>query len=199
MNHSGNTKGNRLPAEVLTRQEVQSLLAACSRNAPTGIRNKALIALLYRAGLRVSEALKLKPEDYTGDSLSILWAKGGKQRKVGLDEDTTAFLDRWVDCRKNLKIRRKAPLFCTLQGGAIKTAYLRSLFPRLAHKAGILKRVHAHGLRHTCASEMREESIDIGVISKQLGHSSISVTARYLDHINPKAVIDAGRARGNWN
>jgi integrase len=67
---------------------------------------------------------------------------------------------------------------------------------RLGHAAGIAKRVHPHGLRHTHAAELRAEGIDIGIISKQLGHTSIATTARYLDHIAPVAVIAiiAGRS-----
>jgi len=62
-------------------------------------------------------------------------------------------------------------------------------------RAGIDKRVHAHGLRHTHAAQLRAEGIDIGIISKQLGHSSISTTARYLDHLAPRAVIETMRNR----
>jgi len=61
----------------------------------------------------------------------------------------------------------------------------------LGRRAGIAKRVHAHGLRHTHAAQLREEGLDIGVISKQLGHSTISTTAHYLDHIAPWAVLDS--------
>ena len=67
--------------------------------------------------------------------------------------------------------------------------------PRLAAKAGIAKRVHAHGFRHTHAAQLREEGVDIGIISKQLGHRSIATTARYLDHIAPVAVVQAMRGR----
>jgi len=55
----------------------------------------------------------------------------------------------------------------------------------------VAKRVHAHGLRHTHAAQLREEGVDIGIISKQLGHASISTTAHYLDHIAPWAVVQA--------
>ena len=61
--------------------------------------------------------------------------------------------------------------------------------------AGIAKRVHPHGLRHTHAAQLRAEGVDIGIISKQLGHRSISTTAVYLDHIAPYAVVEAVRAR----
>ena len=69
------------------------------------------------------------------------------------------------------------------------------MLPRLGRRAGIEKRVHAHGLRHTHAAEMRSEGLDIGIISKQLGHRSIATTARYLDHIAPYAVVEAVRRR----
>ena len=69
------------------------------------------------------------------------------------------------------------------------------MLKRLAARAGIDKRVHAHGLRHTHAAQLRAEGIDIAIISRQLGHASISTTARYLDHIAPTAVIDAIRNR----
>jgi hypothetical protein len=67
--------------------------------------------------------------------------------------------------------------------------------PKLAVKVGIAKRVHAHGLRHTHAAELRAEGVDIGIISEQLGHTSIATTVRYLDHIAPVAVVEAMRER----
>ena len=81
-------------------------------------------------------------------------------------------------------------------GEPMATGYVRRLLPRPARRAGVLKRVHAHGLRHTHAAELREEGLDIGLISKQLGHRDISTTARYLDHIAPWRVVEAvsGRA-----
>jgi integrase len=75
--------------------------------------------------------------------------------------------------------------------------YVRRMLPDLAAKAGIDKRVHAHGLRHTHAAELRTEGVDIGIISKQLGHHSISTTAHYLDHIAPHSVLTAIQKR-SW-
>jgi integrase len=89
----------------------------------------------------------------------------------------------------------RAPLFCNRTGGKLRRAYIRRLMPQLAEKAGIAKRVHAHGLRHTHAAELRAERVDIGIISKQLGHTSIATTVRYLDQIAPVAVVEAMRGR----
>ncbi len=187
----------RLPPEVLDDNEVRALMAACSPVAPSGLRNRALIAILYRGGLRVSEALSLRPKDVdraTG-ALRVLFGKGGRARTAGLDPGALAVLRRWMDARRQWSVNGVHPIFCTRSGRPTTTAYIRRLLPRLGRKAGIEKRVHAHGLRHTHAAQLRAEGVDIGIISKQLGHRSIATTARYLDHIAPVAVVEAIRAR----
>lgn len=188
-----------MPAEPLTPAEVRRLLNTPSNRAPTGVRNRALIVLLWRAGLRINEALSLLPKDLDAKAgtIRVLHGKGSKARTVGLDTVAWAVIQRWLDKRKQLGISGHRPLICTLAGDQVKDSYVRALLPRLARKAGIDKRVHAHGLRHTMAVELRREGVDIGIISKQLGHSNIATTARYLDHIAPQAVIDA-MARRSW-
>ena len=73
------------------------------------------------------------------------------------------------------------------------SAYVRTLLPRLARKAGIDKRVHAHGLRHTHAYELASEGTPIHVIQAQLGHASVATTDRYIKHLNPSAVVETMR------
>jgi len=140
-----------------------------------------LFALLYHAGLRINEALSLYPKDLelTDGSVRVLYGKGKRSRTVGLDPGATAIIERWLD------------------GHRMTDAYVRVMLKRLGAKAGIDKRVHAHGLRHTHAAQLRAEGVDIGIISRQLGHSSIATTARYLDHLAPTAVIETIRRR-NW-
>ena len=190
-------KGRKLPAEVLTRAEIEALMRACSKRAPTGIRNRALIALLYRGQLRISEALGLKPKDLDrkAGTVRVLHGKGDKARTVGLDDGAWAILELWLQSRQRLGLSGRRPVFCTLQGKPLQSRYCRSLLARLGRKAGIDKRVHPHGLRHTGAAELRAEGVDIGVISRQLGHASIATTARYLDHIAPQQVVDAMKRR----
>ena len=190
-------KGKRLPAEVLTGLEVDALMTACSKRAPTGIRNRALIALLYRGQLRIGEALALKPKDLDrkAGTVRVLHGKGDVSRTIGLDDGAWAILELWLQYRQRLGLARRHPLFCTLDGKPLLPSYCRGLFARLARKAGIDKRVHPHGLRHTGAAEMRAEGIDVGIISRQLGHRSIATTARYLDHIAPAVVVEAVRSR----
>lgn len=188
----------RFPPEVLSDAEVRALLAACSWSGVTACRNRALIVMLYRAGLRISEALALHPKDLDleGCAVRVLYGKGGKSRTAGIDPGAAEALREWLQVRSRLPlVGHGAPLFCTARGNTITTAYVRSFLPRLGRRAGIAKRVHAHGLRHTHASQLREEGVDIGVISRQLGHSDISTTARYLDHIAPWAVVRAMAGR----
>ena len=194
----GSTRGRRFPPEVLSDAEVRALLDACG-DGPTGLRNRALLVVLYRSGLRIREALALHPKDLDldGGSIRVLWAKGGRSRTVGIDPAAAAEVARWVAARAALGPHPPpgSPLFCGPGGRAITPGYLRHLLPGLARIAGIAKRVHAHGLRHTHAAQLRKEGVDIGIISRQLGHRSIATTARYLDHIAPFAVVEAMRGR----
>ena len=190
-------KGKRYPAEPLTADEVRSLVKACSTRAPTGIRNRALITVLCRGGLRISEALALEPKDLDRNegSIRVLHGKGDRSRTIGLDHGAFAIVELWLDRRRGLGINGHRRVFCTLAGAPLSTAYVRALLPRLARKAGIEKRVHAHGLRHTHAAELAREGVRMNVIQAQLGHSSLATTDRYIRHIEPQEVIEAMRAR----
>jgi integrase len=185
------------PPEPLTAAEVRALLDACRGDDWISLRNRALIALLYRSGLRISEALALRPKDidHEAGTVRVLRGKGGRARTVGIDPGGAALVAAWAKRRALRGHDGAAPLFCTASGRAIHAGQARRLFRRLGVRAGIDKRVHPHGLRHTHAAELRAEGVDIGIISKQLGHRSIATTARYLDHIAPAAVVAAMRGR----
>lgn len=190
-------KGKRYPVEILTPREVECLLRNCSHRAPTGVRNRALIAVLYRTGIRISEALALftKDVDQIQCTVRILLGKGKKTRTAGIDTSALAVLEKWSLCRAVLGIGDKSPLFCTLTGGKLSTSYVRSLFARLGRKAGISKRVHPHGLRHSHAHELAMEKIPVHLIQKQLGHSNLSTTSQYLDHLSASDVVEAIKGR----
>jgi integrase/recombinase XerC len=186
----------RLPPEVLTDTEVRAIMAACGQT-PAGLRNRALIAVMYRSGLRLAEALSLRPHDvdHAQGAARVLFGKGGRSRTVGIDAGALAVVREWEAARAARGVGPGAPLLCTTYGTPVTQAYVRRLMRRLGARAGIGKRVHAHGLRHTHAAQLRSEGVDIGIISKQLGHRSITTTATYLDHICPFAVIETVRAR----
>ena len=184
-------RGRCFPVETLTPSEVGALIRTCSTRAPTGVRNRALITVLYRAGLRISEALFLRPKDLDiqKGAIRVLRGKGGRQRTVGMDPEAFAVVEVWLARRRELGIDGRRSLFCTLKGGPLKSAYVRALLPRLAKRAGIQKRVHPHGLRHTHAAELACEGVPLNIIQAQLGHSNAATTSRYLDHIAPQEVL----------
>lgn len=187
----------QFPVEILTAEEAVSLIKACSAKSATGLRNRALLTVLYRAGLRISEALALRSKDVNleAGTLTVLRGKGGKRRVVGLDPGAAAVLGQWLERRHSLAFNGRQAVFCTLQGEPMETAYVRALLPRLALKAGIEKRVHAHGLRHTHAAELAREGTPLNLVQAQLGHSSLATTDRYLRHIAPEELVRAMKAR----
>lgn len=193
--------GQKYPAEVLTRDEVHRLLAACSSRGHAGLRNRALIVVLWRSGLRIGEALALRAKDINleAGTITILHGKGDRARTVGIDPQAAAVLDQWLTRRRALRLPPAAPIFCTISqprpGRPMHSSCVRETFKDLAMKAGIEKRVHPHGMRHTHASELAREGVPVHVIRKQLGHASLATTERYIDHLAPLEVIHAMQAR----
>jgi site-specific recombinase XerD len=96
-------KGHRYPAEILTADEVRALITACSNRAPTGVRNRALLVLLYRAGCRISEALRLRPKDLdrAAGTVTVLRGKGGTRRTIGLDPGAFAVVNGGSTCGRS--------------------------------------------------------------------------------------------------
>lgn len=183
----------KFPPEPLTTGEARALIGVCGPRCPTGLRNRALIVTLWRGGLRISEAIALHPRDLDNGVLRIRKGKGGKYRTVALDPEAWAVLQAWLERKARMGIG--GPVFSTLHGKALLPSYVRNLFKRLGKRAGIAKRCHAHGLRHTFAAGLADEKVDIRIIQRALGHSSLGTTARYVDHLNPTAVIDALKSR----
>ena len=191
-------KGKKYPPETFTREEIDLVLKQCSRRAPTGIRNRALFVLLWRGGLRISEALALMPKDIDviKGTIRILHGKGDKARVVGIDEQACEMVAKWLAVRKTKALKNSSPLLCTLKGTQIHSSYVRSLCSRIRMKTGLDKRIHAHGFRHTHSYELHfEEGTPVKVIQEQLGHSRLDTTATYLDHISPKERIEHMRQR----
>lgn len=192
--------GMKLPAEPLSRDEIERLLRHLG-GGPYGYRNRALVTLLWRSGLRIAEALALYPKDIDRGSgtVTVLSGKGGRRRQVAVDAYAVAMLDQWMLVRGELGITARDPLFCCVdirtRGKAMYSSYVRDMLKHRARQAGIEKRVHPHGLRHTMAFELMMEGQPLGVIRDQLGHSQLATTMRYLDHLAPAAAIRAMHAR----
>ena len=108
----------RLDADLPTPVEVEALIRVCSRRAPTGIRNRAMIALAWRSGLRIGEVLALKPKDIDldGGTVTVQHSKGDKRRVVGREAGTAALTAQWLEVGEQRGHRGRANRVCTVQG-----------------------------------------------------------------------------------
>lgn len=193
--------GLRFPADPPTADEVLRILDACD-DTTTDIRNRALFTLLWRSGLRVSEALALRPHhvDFTASTVTVLAGKGGKRRVSAIDAGGLAEVSRWLFERARLPIDQvRAPLFCTVQqpgvGNLVHPAYVRDRLHLLAERARVPRRVAPHQLRHAHAVELAREGVPVHLISRQLGHSNLATTATYLSSISAADVVELISAR----
>ena len=171
------------PGQVLSTDEVYKVLAVCGRG-PCAKRNRALLYLLWRTGLRCNEALDLRAGDVDVATRTVLVraGKGGKSRTVPMDAGIPAQLEPWMAARKKLGITR-APLFCTLKGKRISNNYVRELTARLGKLAGLEKRVHPHAFRHSFAFGLANEGAKVHEIQALMGHNSLEYTATYVAHL----------------
>jgi site-specific recombinase XerD len=133
-------KGKSYPAEPLTPTEVAAVISQCSPKAPTGIRNRAMLTLLYRSGLRISELLALRPGDVNlaKHTVRLLDTKSGKPQTRGFHPTADDALARWMDTRRELAARngwKNGKLFCCLDGEPVSDDYVRVLLRRLAVKS----------------------------------------------------------------
>jgi site-specific recombinase XerD len=127
-----------------------------------------VLALLGGGGDHLT--LQVGPKDLEHGAVRVLHGKGGSSRTVGIDPGAAEVVRAWLVARGCwAHLSNTAPVFCTAWGRPLAQGYVRRLLPQLAQKAGILKRVHAHGLRHTYAAQLREEGLDIGIIQQATG------------------------------
>jgi integrase/recombinase XerC len=179
-------KGRKFAPDPYAPEEVQAILGACS-DKPTGIRDRALLTLMYYSGLRVSEALSLRTSsiDFRAHSARLLHTKSGVPQTRGFHPNADDALKRWIGVQQGLGIG-PGPLFCRLRpppGQPISARYVRALTKDLAERAGLDKRVHPHGFRYTYAVENRRSGADLAELKELLGHKNIAHTALYIDNL----------------
>jgi integrase/recombinase XerD len=186
----------------LTRAEVGELLRVCNYRSPTGCRDRALIMVLYGTGLRLFEALALRVSDIDLDAGTVIvqHGKGDKRRVAGMFPGSEAHLQMWLDMRRACGLSDFHPVFCVIsgvnRGRQVSQSQVRAMMKRRGAKAGIQKRVHSHGLRHTHAAELDENGVPLTAIKHQLGHSSSVTTDIYLSRMTNKGAVSAVRAIG---
>jgi site-specific recombinase XerD len=190
-------KGIRYAADPPRVEEIVAVM----REAGSGIygaRVRGLIVVLWRAGLRISEALDLAERDLdpARRALVVRRGKGGKRREVGMDEWGWEQLRSWAEHRSTMPI---GALFCVINGPTRGRPWsgpaARTQLRRLALAAGVRRRFAPHQLRHAHAVEMAREGVPLNVIQRQLGHADLGVTSVYLQGIDNTEVISAVRSR----
>lgn len=198
--HSGRAprnKGVRYPADPPTVQEIVAVMRAAGQDRH-GARLRALIVVLWRAGLRIQEALALTERDLDPRRGSVLVRQGkdGKRREAGMDQWGFEQLRRWLSERERLPI---GPLFCVIDGPTRgrpwSSAGVRVEFRRLAARAGVRRRFAPHQLRHAHALELAREGVPLNVIQRQLGHPNLGTTSIYLQGIDTQEIIATVHAR----
>jgi site-specific recombinase XerD len=153
---------------------------------------------LWRAGLRIDEALALREADLDRRRGSILVrrGKGGRRREVGMDDWGWQELEPWLVARVALPI---GPLFCVINGRTRGCPWTssgaRAELPRAAARAGVRRRFAPHQLRHAHAVEMAREGVPLIVIQRQLGHSNLGITSVYLQGIDNAEIIETVHSR----
>jgi site-specific recombinase XerD len=198
--HTGRPPGNkgmRYPADPPTVDEIVAVMRHAGDDRH-GFRLRAIIVMLWRAGLRVQEALALAEHDLDQrrGSLLVRRGKGGRRREVGMDDWGWEQLGPWLAARAELPV---GPLFCIIDGATRgrpwNGAAVRHEFRRVAARAGVRRRFAPHQLRHAHALELAREGVPLNIIQRQLGHTNLGTTSIYLQGIDPEEIITAVRMR----
>ncbi len=177
----------RLPRS-LSPAEIERLIEAANGVTPRSLRDRALVELLYGAGLRVSEAVGLdRGRVDLGSRLVRPLGKGGKERIVPLGREAVEALRRYLSRgRPYLDRRHRHELFLNAQGGALTRAGAFLILRKLAGKAGLdPERVHPHLLRHSFATHLLEGGADLRSVQEMLGHADLATTELYT-HVSDR-------------
>jgi integrase/recombinase XerC len=162
--------------------EVESLIEAPEGDEPLVRRDRAILELLYAAGLRVSELVGLDwtDVDLPGRVVRVL-GKGSKERMVPFGRPAAESLRRWLEVWETVRApgEDEAPVFLNHQGGRLTDRSVRRVIDKWVDAAAVARGVHPHTLRHTFATHLLEGGADLRAIQELLGHSSLSTTQRY--------------------
>lgn len=172
----------QLIPEVMTQAEVERLLEIPPPSGFIGLRDRALLEVLYASGLRVSELCQLKIQD-VGDEAVRVMGKGSKERIVPIGRKAIEAVDRYLAVREN-----ESPiLFLSRNGKPLDRVLVWRMIKKRALQAGISKTISPHTLRHSFATHLLEGGAELRVIQEMLGHATIATTDRYT-HVSRKAV-----------
>jgi integrase/recombinase XerD len=180
-------RGRTLP-RALSPSETERLIDAATGTAPRALRDRALVELLYGAGLRVSEAVGLEKGGVAIEERVVrVLGKGGKERLVPLGRPAAEAVRRYLALgRPHLDRRYRPELFLNARGGALTRAGAFLILKKLADRAGLEPgRVHPHLLRHSFATHLLEGGADLRSVQEMLGHADLGTTERYT-HVSDR-------------
>lgn len=174
-------KPNRHLPRVLRPEQVSQLIEACPKDTPQGLRDRALIEMLYASGARIGEIATLRVDAINiTEQLLTLDGKGGKQRRVPFGSLAQAALSAYLDTAREL-IGGPTPspaVFLNSKGAPLGVRDMRTIVARAAKRAG-LGHVTPHSLRHAYATHVLEGGADVRHVQELLGHASLVTTQRY--------------------
>jgi integrase/recombinase XerC len=174
----------------LTVDETFALLDHIEGDDLAACRDRALLELLYAAGLRVSEAVALDLDDLDlrAGVLRVL-GKGNKERMVPFGSKAAQALERWLTAARPLRLNGDGrAVFMNLRGGRLSDRSVRRVLDRRLREAAIATRVSPHALRHSFATHLLGAGADLRAIQELLGHASLSTTQRYT-HVSTDALM----------
>lgn len=172
--------------DVLSVEEINTMIRLIDLSRPDGHRNRAIIEMLYGSGLRVSELVNLRLSNmYRRDGYMSITGKGSKQRLVPISPEAEKWFAYWMEDRSNLDIKPECSdiAFLNRYGRQLTRAMIFTIIKDLARKAGITKTVSPHTLRHSFATHLLQNGADLRIIQQLLGHESI-VTTEIYTHID---------------
>lgn len=184
-------KPSRLPT-CLSIEEVEALLDAPNLETESGIRDKAMIELMYATGLRVSELLNLEKKNVNlQKGIVTTFGKGAKQRKVPIGDFALEYVVKYLnEVRGKNKGSSSKYLFLNRSGKPLSRVYFFNQIRKYALKAGITKEISPHTLRHCFATHMLEGGAQLRVVQEMLGHTNIATTQIYT-HVSTKRILSA--------
>lgn len=182
----------RLPF-VMSNEEVDELLEAPDISKDNGMRDRAMLELMYATGLRVSELLSLKFRNVNmQNGLITVYGKGNKQRSVPVSSFALEFLRKYIDGpRKRVKGSKDTDIiFLNRDGKALSRTYFFMQVKRYAEEKGIDSSVSPHTLRHCFATHLLENGASLRAVQEMLGHSNIATTQIYTE-VSTKRIMSA--------
>ena len=173
---------DRLLPEMLSEAEVERLLSLELPETPLGLRDRALLEVLYASGLRAGELVGLRLENYLREEkLLRVIGKGNRERIVPVGEKAVAALDCWLAKGRPLLVKAKTggEIFLNERGGRLSTARIWQIVQEMAKLAGLEKKIWPHLLRHSFATHLLSHGADLRAIQEMLGHASLATTQVY--------------------